>query len=222
MLYAFSGESKLVVATGLDCVDTRLALAWLGISDALGFDVEWSVGLGVAQRPALLQLCSGQRCLLMRLHTTSVLPECLVGILTDVDIVKTGVGIGGDFTRLVNSFRFVADKDCGLVDVARLASVAGHRGEGSLRALVKTYLGYELDKRVHHDSWASSVLSSRLQSYAAADAAAGLLLFKKLSSLEPTARLSNVFLTPDTYTASVRYVCQIPPVCGCVGEIKMP
>ena len=151
MLYAFSGESKLVVATGLDCVDTRLALAWLGISDALGFDVEWSVGLGVAQRPALLQLCSGQRCLLMRLHTTSVLPECLVGILTDVDIVKTGVGIGGDFTRLVNSFRFAADKDCGLVDVARLASVAGHRGEGSLRALVKTYLGYELDKRVPHE-----------------------------------------------------------------------
>ncbi|KAF2222178.1 ribonuclease H-like domain-containing protein [Elsinoe ampelina] len=172
----------------------------------LGMDIEWEYGpktfLGdirdVKNHVSLIQIASESKIALFHVALfqgntpDELMPAALKDILTSETVMKAGVNIGGDATRISGAFGF----DCkGLVELShtyRLVTYSNDRPElvnrklVSLSTQVEDVLGYPLRKDdVRMSSW-SKHLNKEQQHYAAADAYAGFRLYHALED----ARLS--------------------------------
>ncbi|KAJ8702973.1 hypothetical protein PTI98_001638 [Pleurotus ostreatus] len=115
------------------------------------------------------------------------IPEKLIQILENPDIVKAGVGIQGDVHKLYKDHK-VDVKNC--VDLSLLARSADNprwKGKYSssigLSRLIEEYEDETLQKgRITRSNW-EAVLSPAQQIYAANDAHAGLTLYNRLGAM---------------------------------------
>lgn len=171
----FSG--KIVLIDRPD--QAREAALKLKDEPVLGFDTETrpSFKKGEFYHVSLLQLATEETAYLFHLCRADLMPE-VVSILSDPKVLKVGVATRDDIKGLQLLHPFKAE---GFIDIALGLATPG-RTPG-LRALVAEYLGLKLSKAAKITNWEAPHLSRAQLAYAAKDAVAGLLIYRKLEEL---------------------------------------
>ncbi|XP_062827783.1 bifunctional 3'-5' exonuclease/ATP-dependent helicase WRN isoform X4 [Anolis carolinensis] len=158
----------------------------------LGFDIEWTPVFtkGKEGKVALIQLCeSEEKCYLFHISSMSNFPGGLKRLLEDNHIKKIGVGIEGDKWKLMRDFEVNLGD---LVDLADLANKKLRCKEiWSLNDLVKHLFHKQLlkEKLVRCGNWEEFPLTEEQKLYAATDAYAGFLIYKKLMTMSSDKKL---------------------------------
>lgn len=114
----------------------------------VGLDVEWrpSFNRYVSNPAATLQLCVGDRCLIIQLIHTPSLPQSLVDFLANPNYTFVGVGIREDLEKLEEDYEFGFNTNT--VDLRQLA--ADYYGRRELKnSGVKALASLVLQKEVH-------------------------------------------------------------------------
>ncbi|KAF9498054.1 ribonuclease H-like protein [Pleurotus eryngii] len=205
-LYSWRARNPDVELLYIRDVDiANLELDRMSTLSAVGFDQEWRPTFikGLPENPvSLIQLASDDLVLLLQVSAMNEIPEKLIQILENPDIVKAGVGIQGDVHKLYKDHK-VDVKNC--VDLSLLArSVDNPRWKGKysssigLSRLIEEYEDETLQKgRITRSNW-EAVLSTAQQIYAANDAHAGLTLYNHLGTMaRATDTLKPVYYTFD-------------------------
>lgn len=163
-----------------------------GDERAVGFDCEWVFSrVANLDRPvSLVQVATAKDCFLFRLTTEDeggALPPALRALLEDEEVFKAGVGVRGDFTRLAKDYGTRPRGAAELRALARKRLPPGLRARSwTLCALLEHLVGRTLckgDGGPRESNWESVVLSGAQVRYAAADAWAGLLAYRRLLAL---------------------------------------
>ncbi|XP_039076810.1 Werner syndrome ATP-dependent helicase isoform X2 [Hyaena hyaena] len=164
----------------------------LSIGDVVGFDMEWPPVYtpGKQSRVALIQLCvSESKCYLFHISSMSVFPQGLKMLLENEAIKKAGVGIQGDQWKLLKDFDIKLKSFVELTDVANEKLKC--KETWSLNGLVKHLFGKQLlkDRSICCSNWSNFPLTEDQRLYAATDAYAGLIIYRKLENLSDTVQM---------------------------------
>lgn len=178
---------------------TEAQLAKFAGEKVVGFDLEWEKfkskpGEDSAKRcVSLMQIASEDKVALFHLalfrggdSTAELMPPTLRAFLEDPEIIKVGVNIGGDASRLRRCFGVEMQGNIELSHLYKLVTYGEtkpakvNRGLFALANQVKEILHLPLSKgEVRTSSW-SKRLNNQQCEYAASDAYAGLKLFHEL------------------------------------------
>ncbi|MBG3876840.1 3'-5' exonuclease domain-containing protein 2 [Desulfovibrio oxamicus] len=162
-LERYAGEIRIVRSEEelADAVDR------LRDEDVLGFDTETrpTFRKGKVNLPSLVQLACSDVVYLFQLNW---LPfgEALASVLSDADIVKTGVAVRDDIRDLQKLFAF---NDAGVVDLGEVARDLGLETHG-LRNLAANFLEVRISKGAQCSNWSNRELAPQQVLYAATDA----------------------------------------------------
>ena len=143
----------------------------------LGFDTETRAAFrkGERYRVSLLQLATDSKAYLFRLNKLKNFTE-IFKILSDPQVIKTGVAIKDDIKALKKKEHFVAEN---FLDLALVAKKMGIEKFG-LRALTAVILKKRLSKKAKISNWEKDKLSPAQIDYAACDAAVGFDIYKRI------------------------------------------
>ena len=159
--------------------DLKEALKILRRELVLGFDTETrpSFKKGENYSVSLLQLSTSDEAFLFRLNHLG-LPDDLVSLLADPDILKVGVAILDDVRALLKLKKFDAE---GFVELANIASELGIVTCG-LRNLAAIFFGVRISKKAQLTNWERPEFNSGQALYAATDAWICLKMYRFLES----------------------------------------
>lgn len=140
----------------------------------VGFDTETrpAFSKGESYLPCLVQIATTQRVYLLQLDQVDCARE-MAELMSNPNIVKTGVALAGDIRQLKRRFPFDA---AAVVDLGDIASRLGNTQTG-LRNLTALFLGWRMSKGAKTTNWAQPKLTSTQIGYAATDAWAGRELY---------------------------------------------
>jgi len=146
----------------------------------LGFDTETrpSFNKGPNNRTALLQLATGNDAFLFRINKIK-LPDTLVRILSDSDIIKVGGAIRDDIKGLQKYSDFAP---AGFIDLQNYVSDFGIESNG-LRKLAGIVLNFRISKRYQVSNWENKKLSEGQLKYAATDAWVSYKVYLELEKM---------------------------------------
>jgi ribonuclease D len=168
-------EGKVSVITEVDKLNkVKLEIEKHAI---VGFDTETrpSFKRGQVYKVALLQLAVPNKVFLIRLHNTG-LPEQIVSIFENPDIIKAGVAIHDDIKSLQKITKFTPTS---FVELATLARTSGLQVE-SVKKLAGLLLGIRISKSAQTSNWEAATLAEKQIDYAATDAWVCLEIYSKL------------------------------------------
>jgi len=176
-LLQFDGKVTLVD----DMEKFRRVMDEIGRPSLLGFDTETRPAFrkGRRYKVALLQLADADRAWLFRLNMIGLPPE-LASLLSDGNILKTGVAIRDDLKALRVLTPFEPD---GFTDLQGIVADYGIEELG-LRKLTAIVLGYNLSKSQQVSNWEAPELTVQQQLYAATDAWACRSIYLALNGNE--------------------------------------
>jgi len=175
----------------------------------MSLDCEWVNTKAKANgKIALLQLADSYgTCLLLRLNILKTIPDYITSILTSTKILKVGVNIQGDISKLHHEYG-VATRHW--VDIRHLAQKSRPNMQKlGLASIAETFLeGVKMDKNwwVSASDWEAEELSPKQVSYAADDALVGVasVLAIAIQSLSDKPSSHSVFSSRDeTYEEAV-------------------
>jgi len=171
----FEGEIVLVD----DYEKMRYATRILSKQSVVGFDTETrpSFKKGVVNKVSLLQLSTKKQAFLFRLNKIG-LPNEIVDILANPDIVKPGVAIRDDIKGLQHLRNF---NPRGFVELQDYAKELGIQNF-SLKKLTAIVLGFRISKTQQLSNWEADSLSGAQEIYAATDAWTALEIFRNFSN----------------------------------------
>ncbi|XP_023343406.1 exonuclease 3'-5' domain-containing protein 2 [Eurytemora carolleeae] len=160
----------------------------------LGLDTEWVNSKGYVGPISLLQLGTfSGHAILVRLCTLDKIPISLRDILANPDIIKVGVAVLDDSSKLLVEHQLDV---LGCLDLRHLAVLQQDKpGKLGLEALALNYLGVQLDKdwRIRSGNWEAPELSPRQLTYAANDALVAINIFWVLLRTQFCSDLSSRF-----------------------------
>lgn len=147
----------------------------------LGLDTETRPAFrkGVHYNVSLLQLSTADTCFLIRLCRTGM-PDSLVALLEDKEIMKIGVSLHDDYQALARRKKFKAG---GFFDLQKYVSTFGIE-EMSLQKIYAIIFGERISKSQQLTNWEHDVLTDKQKQYAATDAWACLKIYNRLKELE--------------------------------------
>ncbi|KAJ3550954.1 hypothetical protein NM688_g4960 [Phlebia brevispora] len=182
----------------------------------LGFDLEWRVlyrrrpgpeGTTIKlERPvAVLQLCDTKMIVVMQLSAMGKVPNKVKEILEDDSKWKCGVNIRNDAVKLYRDFGVVGRRLAELGAMARQAdrtfSETYKRNIVSLQKMVAMYMHKQLAKPpVRTGNWETSPLTKEQIIYAANDAHASLMVFRRLRRIAVEQKTQNLVKEQRAYT----------------------
>ncbi len=171
----FEGEIILVD----DYEKMRNAVRVLSQQAVIGFDTETrpSFKKGIVNKVSLLQLSTRNKAFLFRLNKIG-LPNEIVDILGDPEIVKPGVAIRDDIRGLQNLRNF---EPAGFIELQDYAKELGIQNF-SLKKLTAIVLGFRISKTQQLSNWDADSLSEAQEIYAATDAWTALEIFTHFSN----------------------------------------
>ncbi len=166
-----------VVATPEDLEEAR---ADLRSESVVGLDTETRPAFkkGESHLPCLVQIATARAVYLFQLRRTEAFPV-LAELLGDARIVKAGVGLKYDLSKLKNVFAF---EEKNVLDLGHAAR-AGGSGQTGVRNLAGIYLGFRIPKGTSTSNWAAHHLNAKQIAYAATDAWVCRELYLKFQSL---------------------------------------
>ncbi len=173
-LARYRGEIRLVQ----NPAQAREALRALSEERVLGFDTETRAAFkkGESYLPSLVQLAGEGIIWLFQLTHLEGLAG-LGRILTNQDILKTGVALGRDVKELREIKEF---EPSGFVELEKVSDDAGIVANG-LRGLAAIVLGRRLSKSAQRSNWARPRLTEKMIQYAATDAWASREIYLRLT-----------------------------------------
>jgi len=145
----------------------------------LGFDTETkpSFRKGKRNKVALLQVAFDNTALLFRINRIG-LPDPLISVLSDPEIIKAGVAVHDDI-RILQDIRYF--KPAGFADLQKMAKEYGIESV-SLKKLSAIVLGFRISKSQQVTDWNADVLSEAQIKYASTDAWVSYEIYRKLIS----------------------------------------
>ncbi len=172
-LQSFEGPIRIVDTDE----KTRQAVRELRRDSLLGFDTETRPAFtrGVSYDPALIQLADRNSAYIFLLRDIGFHEE-LQALLSDANLIKSGVAVTGD----IRALRKMADfTPRGFVDLGSVAKRNGIPHHG-LRGLAARLLGIRISKSERFTNWARRHIPARSLAYAATDAWLGRELYLKM------------------------------------------
>lgn len=162
-LNSFKGNIRVIE----DLEEINEVLPLIQKAKWLGFDTETrpSFRKGPNNRIALLQLATENEAFLFRINKIK-LPDALVRILSDPDLIKVGAAIHDDIKGLQKYSNFVP---AGFVELQNYVTDFGIESNG-LRKLAGIVLNFRISKRYQVSNWENKKLSEGQIQYAATDA----------------------------------------------------
>ncbi len=161
----FEGKIHVIDAPGHEY---DKAVRYLGRRRVIGFDTETRPVFtpGAPQNGvALLQLSSGKRAFLFRVHKLGI-DEKLAAVLADPKVIKVGAAVHDDIRGLQKITPFKAD---GFVDLQRICPEWGITDK-SVKKLTAIIMGRRISKAQQLSNWEAPRLSDAQKLYAATDA----------------------------------------------------
>jgi ribonuclease D len=145
----------------------------------LGFDTETRPNFqkGRKNKVSLLQLSTGELACLFRINKIG-LPEELVKLLADPQVIKTGVAVHDDIRFLSHIRKFSPE---GFIDLQNFVRDYGILSSG-LKKLAAIVLGFRISKRQQVTDWEADQLTEAQQIYAATDAWVCHQIYRKLTN----------------------------------------
>ena len=176
--YAFEG--RIVVVQSED--EANRAVRVLRAAPMIGMDTETRPAFkrGEMHKVALLQMATEDICFLFRLNQIG-LPEALVELLSDKDVLKLGLSLHDDFMMLCRRNSQV--KPAGYIDLQDYVKGMGIE-DLSLQKLYANVFGRRISKSARLSNWEADVLTEAQKVYAATDAVTCIQLYKELKTLE--------------------------------------
>jgi ribonuclease D len=146
----------------------------------LGFDTESkpSFKKGRRNKVSLIQLATGDLACLFRINKIGI-PDGLVKILADPDVIKAGVAVHDDLRFLKGVKKFNPE---GFIDLQGFVKDFGIQSSG-LKKLTAIVLGFRISKRQQVTDWNAEILTEAQQVYAATDAWVCREIYNKLTSI---------------------------------------
>lgn len=143
----------------------------------VGIDTETkpSFRKGVLHKVALLQISTPNHCYLFRLNRISF-PRELGAFLSDKSILKIGLALKDDFTALNKHHKFKPEN---IVDLQSIVKEYGIM-DLSLQKIFALVFNQKISKSQRLTNWESQDLTEQQQRYAATDAWAALMIYKRL------------------------------------------
>jgi ribonuclease D len=144
----------------------------------LGFDTETRPNFkkGRKNPVSLIQLATEDLACLFRINKIG-LPEELISILSDPEVVKAGVAVHDDIRFLSGVRKFTPG---GFVDLQSYVRDYGIQSSG-LKKLTAIVLGFRISKRQQVTDWEADQLTEAQQIYAATDAWVCREIYSKLT-----------------------------------------
>ena len=163
--------------------DMASVIAQLTEEPILGFDTETrpSFKKGRKNQVSLLQLSSARQAWLFRLNHTGV-PESLVKLLEDPDIMKVGVAIHDDLKALNKLNKFSPGGFIELQSFVKKFNIL----DNGLRRLAGNILNVKISKAQQLSNWEAPMLTEAQIRYAATDAWVCYEIYMKLLEYEQT------------------------------------
>lgn len=161
----FEGKIYVIDAPGHEY---DKAVRYLRRRSVIGFDTETRPVFtpGAPQNGvALLQLSSGRRAFLFRVHKLGI-DEALAAVLADPKIIKVGAAVHDDIRGLQKIFPFKAE---GFVDLQKICPKWGIMDK-SVKKLTAIIMGRRISKTQQLSNWEAPRLSDAQKIYAATDA----------------------------------------------------
>jgi len=148
-------------------------------SDLLGFDTETKPTFkkGRKHQVSLIQLSTGDLACLFRINKIGI-PNELISLLSDPDVIKAGVAVHDDIRFLSGVKKF---HPRGFVDLQTFVKDFGIQSSG-LKKLTAIVLGFRISKRQQVTDWEAEKLTEAQQIYAATDAWVCYEIYRKLIS----------------------------------------
>lgn len=148
-------------------------------SNLLGFDTETRPTFKKGRRNSvsLIQLSTADLACLFRINKIGI-PDEMVELLSDRDIIKAGVAVHDDIKFLKGVRKFSPD---GFVDLQNFVKDFGIQSSG-LKKLAAIVLGFRISKRQQVTDWEADQLTEAQQIYAATDAWVCHQIYKKLNN----------------------------------------
>lgn len=161
--------------------DVDKAVKALSKEKILGIDTETRPAFrkGVHYNVSLLQLSTADTCFLIRLCRTGM-PDSLISLLENKDIIKVGVSLHDDYQALSRRRRFKAG---GFFDLQKYVDKFGIQ-EMSLQKIYAIIFGERISKSQQLTNWEQDVLTDKQKQYAATDAWACLNIYNRLKQAE--------------------------------------
>ena len=144
----------------------------------LGFDTETkpSFRKGRNNKVSLIQLATANQAFLFRINKIGI-PDELVQLLGNKEIIKTGVAIHDDIRFLRRLKRFNPE---GFIDLQAMVKEYGIQCSG-LKKLAAIVLGFRISKSQQVTDWEADELTEAQQIYAATDAWVCYEIYRKLN-----------------------------------------
>jgi len=173
---SFEGEIILVD----DDAKLQVAVDYLNNCKIIGFDTETrpSFKKGERHQVALLQLATNEKAFLFRLDKIG-LPDSIIQILADTNIIKTGVAIHDDIRALNSHTEF---KPGAFIELQTFVNDFGIDDNG-LKKLTCNLLGFRISKKARLSNWEDEVYTDEQKDYAATDAWVSYEIYKLLSEI---------------------------------------
>lgn len=172
-LKSYEGPIHLVS----DLSELREVIPVIRQKTILGFDTETrpSFKKGVYHPVSLMQIATDEKVYLFRLNAIG-LPDELIGLLTDPDLVKAGLAIHDDLNSLTRLRSF---RPGGFVDIQDEVRKLGFENF-SLKKIAAIVLGFRISKSQQLSNWDADSLTTAQMTYAATDAWVSLHIYQKL------------------------------------------
>jgi len=156
----------------------RKAFRQLPERGVLGFDTETrpSFRKGRNNKVSLIQLATSDQAFLFRINKIGM-PDELVQLLGNKEVVKAGVAIHDDIRFLRKLKRFTPE---GFIDLQTTVKEYGIQCSG-LKKLAAIVLGFRISKSQQVTDWEADELSEAQQIYAATDAWVCYEIYRKLN-----------------------------------------
>ena len=157
------------------------ACAILSKEKLLGFDTETRPAFkkGQSYLPSLLQLAGTKVVYLFQLSQCGLTDKIII-LLSNVNIIKSGVAINQDLTELQQILNF---EPAGFVDLGDIARSKGLPHHG-LRGLAAYLLKFRISKSGRTSNWSANQLTKKQIKYAATDAWVGRELYLKYKQIK--------------------------------------
>eukprot|EP00112_Aurelia_sp_Birch-Aquarium-sp1_P021840 Seg5975.1 transcript_id=Seg5975.1/GoldUCD/mRNA.D3Y31 product="Werner syndrome ATP-dependent helicase" protein_id=Seg5975.1/GoldUCD/D3Y31 len=154
---------------------------------ACGFDIEWKVSYkaGEGMRDtAVFQICSSEMdCYVFQVSAMNGFPIALKSLVEDATIIKAGVGIRGDMSKISLEYKLKPD---GVADLSTMLNEIKSINENwSLNGMLVHLLKKRLNKdpTIRCSNWERYPLTHDQLEYAATDAYASWLLYCEIKKL---------------------------------------
>jgi ribonuclease D len=181
-------EGEIVVVDNIDTF--KSVIPRLMRSELLGFDTETkpSFKKGKKNKVSLIQLADRDLACLFRINKIG-LPDELVKILANRDVIKAGVAIHDDIKILKHIRKFEPE---GFIDLQGFVKDYGIESSG-LKKLTAIILGFRISKSQQVTDWEATELTEPQRVYAATDAWVCREIYDELvsSPLPPGGRIHS-------------------------------